>query len=363
VEGAAVLWQPSWRFLTVDGVGPQKMLNGILSGRIPEPLLPGDGPWRWGTAARSAALTPRGKMITDLRISPKPGGGFLLDLPSAGLPGLMAHFKKFINPRFATVTDPAGDLSLLTVVGPGGAEAIGSALGLESTVPRGWKVLVRSGSGEPGLFLLSNSDVQPPAFDLIGPPGVLEEIRSRMEGSGARALDQQAWEVLRIEAGTPLFGVDMTEDTIPVEAGIQDQVIDYGKGCYTGQEVIIRLRDRGRVNKHLRRVLLGDMEPPPPGTPLFPVPSLSPSDPGSPGDAPPAGRRSRPSPGEGVPAAPAHSAPSPASRKAGWITSACVSPRFGQTVALGYLKRGVGPGEEVRVGDGGGPVGLVEPLP
>jgi folate-binding protein YgfZ len=60
-------------------------------------------------------------------------------------------------------------------------------------------------------------------------------------------------EAARIEAGYPLFGVDMTEDTIPLEAGIEDRAISFTKGCYVGQEVIIRVlhRGHGRVAKKL----------------------------------------------------------------------------------------------------------------
>ena len=57
----------------------------------------------------------------------------------------------------------------------------------------------------------------------------------------------------RVEAGHPVFGIDMDEDTIPLEAGIEDRAISLTKGCYVGQEIIIRVlhRGHGRVAKHL----------------------------------------------------------------------------------------------------------------
>jgi folate-binding protein YgfZ len=94
----------------------------------------------------------------------------------------------------------------------------------------------------------------------------------------------------------------MDDRTIPVEAGIHERAIDYGKGCYTGQEVIVRIRDRGHVNRHLRQLMLGEVAPPPPGTELHVE-----------GGAKPVGS----------------------------ITTAVRSPRFGQTVALGWVRRGV----------------------
>jgi aminomethyltransferase len=103
----------------------------------------------------------------------------------------------------------------------------------------------------------------------------------------------------------------MNQDTIPTEAGIQHRAIDHQKGCYTGQEVIIRIRDRGHVNKELRGFFLGDTSPPASGHELF-------------------------KPGR--------------DKSVGWITSAVVSPAFGQTIALGYLQRGVELAEDVRMG-------------
>jgi folate-binding protein YgfZ len=105
-----------------------------------------------------------------------------------------------------------------------------------------------------------------------------------------------------VEEGRPAFGTDMDETTIPVEAGIHERAIDYQKGCYTGQEVIVRIRDRGHVNRILRRLHLGDVPLPARGTELFVT-------------------------GEEKPAA--------------VVTSAVESPRFGGIVALAYVRRGV----------------------
>ncbi len=360
VEGAAVLRRRSRRFLTVDGRGPGQILNGILSGRIPGPLVSGTGSWQTGSVAYSTVLTPKGKMITDLRVLPLPRGGFLLDLPAAGTPGALAHFRKFVNPRFATVSDRSERLGMLTVVGPGGPETLASALGMSLAVPPEDEVRIRLGPREAELILLPNSEVEPVALDLILPLAILEEIRGRLEDREARAMDMNTWDVLRIEAGTPVFGVDMTDETIPVEAGIEDRAIDYEKGCYTGQEVIIRLRDRGRVNKHLRRVLLGDIQPPLPGTELFrpKAPGESPV-----GGAPPSSIPEKSPTGGSPPSSiPDESSAGSEQRAVGWITSACPSPRFGQSVALGFLKRGIEPGDRVAVGSPSGPVGAVEAL-
>jgi len=164
-------------------------------------------------------------------------------------------------------------------------------------------------------------------------------------------MDTTSWEVLRIERGTPLFGVDMTAETLPVEAGIHERAIDYQKGCYIGQEVIVRIRDRGKVNKSLRRILFGELEVPTGGTDLY-----------LPGDRPlpatGAGVDRHPE-GDGLPGG---SASRVSGKKAGWITSACRSPRFGQTIALGFVRQEVGGDDEVRLGRPEGPPGRVQAL-
>jgi aminomethyltransferase len=108
-----------------------------------------------------------------------------------------------------------------------------------------------------------------------------------------------------------------------VEAGIHRRAIDDEKGCYTGQEVIIRIRDRGHVNKELRGFLMGDAPLPAAGDQLF------------------------------------HSGKEKA---VGWITSVVASPALGQTIALGYLHRSVPPGAVVHVGASNGPEARVRAL-
>ena len=76
-------------------------------------------------------------------------------------------------------------------------------------------------------------------------------------------VDLDTYDVVRIEDGVPRFLVDMNEDTIPLEAGIEDRAISFTKGCYVGQEVIVRVTHRGggRVAKRLVRWKAGAFAP------------------------------------------------------------------------------------------------------
>ena len=106
----------------------------------------------------------------------------------------------------------------------------------------------------------------------------------------------------------------MDDGTIPVEAGLVDVAFDHDKGCYTGQEVIVRIRHRGRVNWHLRALRFGEA-PVRPGAQLFEA--------------------------EGT-------------KVRGRVTSVAQSPRFGQTIGLGYVRREVEPPATLRLGSGEG---------
>jgi folate-binding protein YgfZ len=295
------------------------MLDGVLTCAIPGPATPVEEGVLRGRGRYGLVLTPKGKIVTDLRIFPLGGGpdpGFLLDVSAAGRDALDAHFGKFLPPRLAKAEDVSGVTGMLTFLGPGAPELLTrDALGLRvdpdalAALDEGELRLVGQRLDR-DVAVVGTRDVAAPAFDLLAHRDTVESLRDRLREAGVAELSPEAWEALRIEAGRPAFGVDMNADTIPVEAGVHQRAIDYQKGCYTGQEVIVRIRDRGRVNRHLRGVLLGDEPPPPAETELF----------------------------------------SPEEEKAvGRITSAAFSPRLGQTAGLGYVRREVEPPAVVRL--------------
>lgn len=316
-EGAALFEQGGRGRFVVRGRAPAQMLDGILTGTLPGAPEPSGEGVLGGRATYHAVLTPKGKMISDLWCflrGDEEHLGFLLDVPEAGGAGLAEHLRKFLPPRLASSTDVSRDTASISVVGPGAAGLLSRlALGLRvdpselAELQEGEWRLAGSDVSD-GLLVGRNRDVGPNGFDVIGPRGAVGALRQALETAGAVAATADVWNTLRVEAGRPAFGFDMDESTIPVEAGIHERAIDYAKGCYTGQEVIVRIRDRGHVNRTLRQLMLGDVPVPPPGADLFAVDT-------DPADATP--------------------------KPVGVVTSAVRSPKFGQTVALGYVKRGV----------------------
>jgi folate-binding protein YgfZ len=145
-------------------------------------------------------------------------------------------------------------------------------------------------------------------------------VFDRLLEAGARPVGFAALEVMRVERGTPRFGLDMDERTIPLEANLQ-RAIHYQKGCYIGQEVIARATFRGHVNRHLVGLRFGAGSTPAPRTELFT------------GD-----------------------------RRVGWVTSVVQSPRLG-LIGLGYAHRDAArPGTELALAAGAGSA-RIEVLP
>ena len=340
--------------LLVGGRAPGQMLNGVVTGSIPPGPQPVEHEVGHGRRSYSAILTPKGRMVSDLRIltldlagegapaaavggpmvAPASGAvapRLLLDVPAEGAEGVRAHFARYLPPRFATVEDVTERTGMLTVIGPASAALLArEAMGLraEPAALLGWEedeyyvLALEAGST---LHVMRTGEVGVPAYDVVSDRGVIADLWTRLLELGTKPAGHGVWETLRIEAGRPSFGADMDEGTIPIEAGIQHRAIDDRKGCYTGQEVIIRIRDRGHVNRYLRGLKLGQAPTPPAGTELF-APQI---------------RTNRP---------------------VGTIRTAVQSPRFGETLALAFVRREIEPGAEVRVGADDGASGLVTDL-
>ncbi|MDH3269836.1 MAG: hypothetical protein OEN56_00795 [Gemmatimonadota bacterium] len=330
-EGMAVFERSDRALLSVAGKAPAQMLSGILTGVIPGPPTVVEGDVHGGTATYHAVLTPKGKMISDLwalLLGDEEAIGFLLDVPSAGHEGLAAHLAKFLPPRFARVRELGAERASLGVVGPKAAAALSKlALGLrvdpewlERCAEGEWRC---AGSPASGLVVARTEDVWPLAWIVYGPAEPVAALHRALVGEGAIEGDSEAWTTLRVEAGRPAFGPDMDHETLPPEAGIVDRAIDHGKGCYTGQEVIVRIRDRGHVNRELRRLALGEATLPEPGTEL------------------------RAADGSG--------------KVVGTVTSSVHSPRAGGVLALARVRREA---ESVLLGDSriDVPLGFPEPL-
>jgi tRNA-modifying protein YgfZ len=332
VESGAVFDRSHRALLLVKGRSPGRMLTGIVSGAMPPEPEGVESGIRRGGATYSAVLTPKGKVVTDLRLirlAAGEEGSFLLDVPPGGVEGLLEHLKRYLPPRFAVLSNPPEPLGLLTVTGREASvilsrEALGLRVGAEDLegLAEGEERILDDG-GAVGIRVIRNMDVHPAAFDVLAGATTIAALWRRLGELGFAPAGSGVWETLRIEKGRPAFGAELDRDTLLPEAGLAERAVDHRKGCYTGQEVIVRIRDRGRVNRRLRGLFLGDLPTPSRGTPLFME-----------------GRE----------------------REAGEIRSSAQSPRFGQGIALGYVRREAEPPTTVRLGARDGPEVAVREL-
>jgi tRNA-modifying protein YgfZ len=234
-----------WRF---TGPKAAAALGGVVTNDI-ESLQPGEGCY-------AAALTPKGKIIADLRVLRR-ADDLMVDVASRAAAGWDAMVRKFINPRLATYADVSADTACIGAYGPRAAAVLartgaGDATHLAQLEP--YQHLTTSVAGV-AAHVVRSPDFGVPGFDCIVAAADADAVFHALIDAGARAVGLAAADIARVEAGRPEWGIDMDETTIPQEANLdQLHAISYTKGCYTGQEVVARLHFRGHVNKYLRRL-------------------------------------------------------------------------------------------------------------
>ena len=221
----------------VRATGPDaaSFLQGQLSQEV-EGLL-------FGRSAWSFLLRPEGKVEGFLRVTRlADDDDFLLDTEGGWGEAMVARLERF---KLRTKVDLTPlSWRCLAVRGPE-AHAAAPGLGDAGAVDAGGSITVAA--DWPGL----------PGVDILGPEPYLPD--------NVRRCSRQAYENVRIEAGIPALGRELTERTIPQESGVVDRAVSFTKGCYTGQELVARIDSRGHVNRHLRGIVVGENVIPPVG--------------------------------------------------------------------------------------------------
>jgi folate-binding protein YgfZ len=246
--------------LFAEFTGPDRVryLNAITSGNIRD-LAPGQ-------SALGLLLNPQGHILAELRTLDL--GDRLLVLSHAmTAERTLSTLDKFIIMDDVTLTDRTSEFGSISIVGPAAAAAIETLSGVNleamadgehretfaGTIP--CRILRGSAVGLPGAEIL----VERARLSELWRLAVEAAARHGGGASGYRAIDS-----LRIEAGVAWFGADFDDRVIPHEAGLDQSHISYVKGCYTGQEIVERVRSRGQVNRRLVGLAFdGDVAPPP----------------------------------------------------------------------------------------------------
>jgi len=276
--------------LIVSGGEAAEYLQGQLTNDV-EALAPGEGQY-------AALLDRKGHMQADMRVLRSSAEEIWIDTEPEALAATLRHLEMYKIGRDVAIADLTAERAILSLVGPRSVEVAGTAALPEDAC---------EAASVQAVECLAVGTAA--GIDLIAKSAEAERLREALLGAGAVAVGAGAAEVLRIEAGTPRFGAEMSAETMPAEAGIVERAISFTKGCYIGQEPVARLHYKGRPNRHLRGLELS-----------------APAEPG-------AGLQL----GE---------------KQVGTIGSACVSPARGP-IALAIVRREAEPGAELAVGEDG----------
>jgi tRNA-modifying protein YgfZ len=306
--------------------------KGFLAGQVTndiEALCTGDGCY-------AAFLTPKGKMLGDLRILDL-GDELFLDTERVALQALFDMIRRFKIGYDVELHKRTVECSLLSLIGP-------TTQTIATRFVAGAITTQRAGDHEVGALVGQDAERGNGASDhdvraLALPDAEHSNVRVEIDGlavvlartdmgvdiicdvsdgaavseallsAGAHPVSEQAAEIIRVEHGRPRYGIDLDETVIPQEAGLNERAVSFTKGCYVGQETVARLHYKGKPNRHLRGLRL--------------------SAPAEPGAELRLGERS-----------------------VGRLSSSVLSPRHGP-IGLALVRREAEPGAVVRVGEGG----------
>jgi tRNA-modifying protein YgfZ len=284
--------------LLVGGSDAAEYLQGQLTNDT-EALEPQGGCY-------AALLDRKGHLSSDMRVLRLESGELWLDLEPGPAEAVLNHLRTYSIGREVEIDDVTERWAIVSLIGPRAGELSGfEGLGPEHAQRfRQW-----DGTDVLGVA----TDV---GIDLIVKAEDAATLEDALASAGAVRVSDDAAEIIRVESGRPRFGLDMSSEHMPAEAGIVERAVNFEKGCYIGQEPVARLHYRGKPNRTLRGLRL--------------------SAPASHGDALFLG-----------------------DREVGAIGTACLSPAHGP-IAVAIVRREAAEGEQLSVGDGSTTAEVVE---
>jgi len=274
--------------IRVSGSEAVMFLNGLITNDMKTLVA-----HRWMAAAFP---TVQGRLIGAVRVIRAADPLFLIDTDAASHEGVLKTISRFTMAGDFYVTDVTAQTSMFSVQGRQAAAVSEKVLraGLYD-LPRNYVVEIVWQNSY--VTILRATQTSEDGFDIVVDADKAAELRHALEQAGAQPVGEETGEILRVEAGIPRFGRDMDETTVVTETNLDDAV-SYTKGCYVGQEIIVRIKHRGHVAKKLTGLKLETDRPIDPGTIIK----------------------------------------STDNQEIGKVTSAVVSPKLGSTIALGYVR-------------------------
>lgn len=248
LSSGAVLFKPGRDVMVATGADRVRFLQGVVTANVSGTPV--------GGACHATLLTAKANIVAEMRIFVRPDDLFIVGPQGQG-PAIAAALARYaIMDDFSVAAADA--YGLHAVLGPqAGARLAAAGVVLDALLDQAiWSHADVPGPG--GTFWLVRArQLGADGYWLGGPAERVAAVMASLRAAGVLDLDPAAAEVARITAGEPAWGHEISEDYFPMEVGLGD-TIDYGKGCFLGQEPIVRIRDRGHINWRLVRL---DVEP------------------------------------------------------------------------------------------------------
>jgi folate-binding protein YgfZ len=223
-----------------------------------------------GRGCESFVTSPQGKIIAHVIVLVS-DDQISVGMDPAAAPAALTHFRKYGVFDDVEIEDRGAATFELHLAGPRAAELIRRVGG---RLPEDLEhAHIMSELGENPVRVARESPTVLPGFTLMGEKPAEQPIRETLGMIGRElglvAVDAESFEVLRIEAGTPVFGKDITDKNLPQEIARDDRAISFVKGCYLGQETVARIDALGHVNQLLKGLRFDEQAPCPiAGAPL-----------------------------------------------------------------------------------------------
>lgn len=224
--------------LALSGPDVKPFLQGQVTNDV-EGLSDGGGCY-------AAFLTPKGKMLGDLRILDV-SGELLLDTERVALQELFNMIRRFKVGFGVELHKRTLERGLVSLLGPTSDLVAGAG----ELPPLEHAHAPVSIDGVAARAIRTDVGV-----DLLCDAADTDALLTAVQARGAPAVPESATECLRVERGRPRYGIDLDDTVIPEEAGLNARAVSFTKGCYVGQETVARLHYRGKPNRRLRGLLL-----------------------------------------------------------------------------------------------------------
>jgi folate-binding protein YgfZ len=254
-QSAAVLDLSDRAHVEIHGRDRQAFLHNFCTNDIKR-LRPGDG---------CEAFIPsiKGRILGHVFVFCEEDRLLLDSVPGSDA-FLMQHLDRYVITEDVTLQNRTADLGDLLVAGPQAGRIVSESLGVGvDDLPMYGH---RSAAFDSEAVIVARVPItNDPGFLLIAPSATISSLSNALLARGAVSAGRELFDALRIEAGFPLYGVDLSEDMLAQEAGRTQQAISFTKGCYLGQEPIARLDSLGHANRMLRGLRLDSGAAPPAG--------------------------------------------------------------------------------------------------